>query len=39
LGGEGLQQLDRAPGKFARLAAAHHQRADDPLGADQRHRQ
>src|SRR5262245_49542136 len=39
LGGEGLQQLDRAPGKFARLAAAHHQRADDLLGADQRHRQ
>ena len=30
---EGLQEIDRALGKFARLLAAHHQRADDPIGA------
>jgi hypothetical protein len=32
---EGLQEIDRALGKFARLLAAHHQRADDPIGAEQ----
>ncbi len=39
LRGEGLQQIDGVLGKFARLLAAHHQRADDPIGAEQRNGQ
>ena len=39
LGGERLQQVDRALGKLAGRAAAHHQRADDAVGAKQRDQQ
>ena len=35
LRGEGLQQFDGVLGKFTRLLAAHHQRTDDPIGAEQ----
>ena len=33
---ERLQQIDRVLGKFARLPAPYHQRADDPICAEQR---
>ena len=39
LGGERVQQVDRALRKFARRLAAHHQRADDRIGMHQRHQQ
>ena len=32
---EGLQQIDGVLGKFTRLFAANHQRADDPIGGEQ----
>src|SRR4029077_11826101 len=37
LRGEGLQQFNRACGKFARLLPPDHERADDAIRADQRH--
>jgi len=37
LRGEGLQQFNRARGKFARLLPPDHERADDPICPDQRH--
>jgi hypothetical protein len=33
---KGLQKIDRALGKLARLFAPHDQRANDPIGAEQR---
>ena len=39
LGSEGLHKLNRAYRKFARLYAAHHQRADGFAGANQRNEQ
>ena len=36
---KGLQQIDRALGKLARLLAADHQRTDDPVCAEQRNGQ
>ena len=39
LRGEGLQQIDRAFRKLARLFAADHQRADNPIGTEQGHDQ
>ena len=39
LGGEGLQQVDGVLGKLARRLAAHNQRADDLVGAEERHDQ
>ena len=39
LRGEGLQQVDRLLGNSPGSLAAHHQSADDALGAEQRHDQ
>ncbi len=36
---EGLQQIDRPLGKFAGLLAPDHERADDPVGSEQRYDQ
>ena len=36
---EGLQQVYRVHGKLARLLSPHHQHADDPFRAEQRHDQ
>jgi len=36
---KGLQQIDGVFGKFARLLAADHECADDPVGSEQRYDQ